>query len=466
MRLVQVIVDLLCLAMAFLVGRVVRGWWDGRALNLFVTDPSMILFAFSALFALVWFLVAQGHYVRRRPFWEELRAVINTVMVAAAINAVLILVAKQYSPVTQYLASWAAAILLIPAGRYLLRSHLLRIGKWQRPTIIVGTGPNAQEAFSALASEPLMGFEIIAFVRLDGEIGAVAAGRLEGSVVSVEPESAWSTGRMMRHQVVIALDGSNADIQTDMLARLSGAGHREVFLAPTLRGFALHGMEITHFFRHELLLLGLRNNLARKAPRLLKRIFDVVTSLALLCLLSPLLIWIVLSIRRSGTPALFSHPRVGQSGRIFPCYKFRTMVLDADHVLQHLLETDEVIRAEWNREFKLKNDPRVTKIGRFLRETSLDELPQIWNVLKGDMSLVGPRPVVAEELQRYGDARSLYLQVRPGITGLWQISGRNNVDYSYRVALDTWYVRNWSLWYDLAILVKTVSVVFGRKGAY
>jgi Undecaprenyl-phosphate galactose phosphotransferase WbaP len=311
-----------------------------------------------------------------------------------------------------------------------------------------------------------MGFEIIAFVRPDGEIGAVAAGRLEGSVVPIEPESAWSTDRMMRHQVVIALEGSNADIQTDLLARLSSAGHREVFLAPTLRGFALHGMEITHFFRHELLLLGLRNNLARKGPRLLKRIFDVVTSLALLCFLAPLLIWIVLSIRLSGAPALFSHPRVGQGGRVFPCYKFRTMVLDADHVLQHLIETDEAIRAEWNREFKLKNDPRVTKIGRFLRGTSLDELPQIWNVLKGDMSLVGPRPVVPEELQRYGDARSLYLQVRPGITGLWQISGRNNVDYSYRVALDTWYVRNWSLWYDLAILVKTVSVVFGRKGAY
>ena len=466
MWLLQIFVDLLCLAVAFLAGRVIRYWWDGRELNLFATDPSMMLFAFSALFALAWFLVAQGHYVRRRPFWEELRAIFNTVMAAAAVNAVLILVTKKYSPATQYRASCATAILLIPAGRYLLRSHLLRIGKWQRSTIIVGTGPNAQEAFAALASEPLMGFESIAFGRLAGEDGAMAPGQSGGSIVPIEAEAAWSTDRMLRHQVVIALEGRNAEIQTDLLARLSGAGHREVFLAPTLRGFALYGMEVNHFFRHELLLLGLRNKLARKAPRILKRIFDVVTSLGLLCLLSPLLFWIALSIRRSGTPALFSHPRVGQSGRIFPCYKFRTMVLDADNVLQYLLDTDEVMRAEWNQEFKLKSDPRVTRIGRFLRETSLDELPQIWNVLKGDMSLVGPRPVVPEELQRYGDARSLYLQVRPGITGLWQISGRNNVDYSYRVALDTWYVRNWSLWYDLAILVKTVSVVFGRKGAY
>jgi len=466
MRLLQATVDLLCLALAYAVGRLARYLWDGRPLDLLVADGSTTLFGLSALFAVTWFLVAQGHYVRRRPFWEELRAVVNTIMAAAAINAVLTLVTKQYSPVTQYLAAWAAAILLIPSGRYLLRNYLLRIGKWQRPTVIIGTGPNAREAWAALASEPLMGFDVVAFVRLAAETESVTPAQLAGSSIPVEPETAWSPERLMRHQVVIALEGSDGGIQTDWLARLARAGHREVFLAPTLRGLALHGMEITHFFRHELLLMGVRNNLARKGPRLLKRVFDMAASLLLLCILAPLFIWIALRIGQSGTPIFFSHSRVGRHGSIFPCYKFRTMVPDADRVLQRLLEADPTARAEWDREFKLKNDPRVTPIGKFLRETSLDELPQIWNVLKGDMSLVGPRPVVVEELQRYGDDRSFYLQVRPGITGLWQISGRNDVDYSYRVSLDTWYVRNWSLWYDLAILMKTVSVVFGRKGAY
>ena len=465
MRLLQATVDLLCLALAYTVGRFARYLWDGRPLDLLVADASTMLFGFSALFAVTWFLVAQGHYVRRRPFWEELRAVVNTVMAAAAINAVLTLVTKQYSPVTQYLAAWAAAILLIPAGRYLLRNYLLRVGKWQRPTVIIGAGPNAREACAALASEPLMGFDVVAFVRL-AETESVTPGQFGTSSIPVEPETAWDIERLMQHQVVIALEGKDGGAQVDWLTRLARAGHREVFLAPTLRGLALHGMEITHFFRHELLLMGVRNNLARKGPRLLKRIFDMAASLLLFSILAPLFIWIAIRIRLSGTPVFFSHSRVGRNGRIFRCYKFRTMVLDADRALQRLLETDLAARTEWDREFKLKNDPRVTSIGQFLRETSLDELPQIWNVLKGDMSLVGPRPVVPEELRRYGDDRSFYLQVRPGITGLWQISGRNDVDYSYRVSLDTWYVRNWSLWYDLAILMKTVSVVLGRKGAY
>jgi lipopolysaccharide/colanic/teichoic acid biosynthesis glycosyltransferase len=127
---------------------------------------------------------------------------------------------------------------------------------------------------------------------------------------------------------------------------------------------------------------------------------------------------------------------------------------------------DPARRQEWTEEHKLKDDPRITPIGKFLRETSLDELPQLVNVLRGDMSLVGPRPVVPDELERYGDDRAFYLQVRPGITGLWQISGRNDLDYASRVSLDVWYVRNWSLWYDLAILIKTVPIVLFRRGAY
>jgi len=139
---------------------------------------------------------------------------------------------------------------------------------------------------------------------------------------------------------------------------------------------------------------------------------------------------------------------------------------DADKVLKELLEKDTVARAEWDKDFKLKNDPRITPIGQFLRKTSLDELPQIINVIKREMSLVGPRPIVTAELERYGDYVNLYLQVLPGVTGLWQVSGRNDTSYAERVSLDAWYVQNWSVWYDIAILFKTVDVVFNRRGAY
>ena len=140
--------------------------------------------------------------------------------------------------------------------------------------------------------------------------------------------------------------------------------------------------------------------------------------------------------------------------------------MNSQEVLQNLLENDPVARAEWDKDFKLRDDPRITPIGKFIRRTSLDELPQLFNVLKGEMSLVGPRPVIAEELLRYCDDADYYRMAKPGMTGLWQVSGRNDVDYEKRVYFDSWYVKNWSLWNDIVILFKTVSVVLKRDGAY
>jgi lipopolysaccharide/colanic/teichoic acid biosynthesis glycosyltransferase len=189
-------------------------------------------------------------------------------------------------------------------------------------------------------------------------------------------------------------------------------------------------------------------------------------ALAILVLLSPLmgavafLIW-----RRDGAPVLFAHYRVGHDGKLFRCMKFRTMYRDAERMLSELLAKDPAARAEWQREQKLLRDPRITPIGHFLRRTSLDELPQLFNVLRGDMSLVGPRPITVGELTRYGRVRWHYLSVRPGITGLWQVSGRNNTSYDERVALDRRYVEERTVWMNLSILLKTVKVVVARDGA-
>jgi undecaprenyl-phosphate galactose phosphotransferase len=207
--------------------------------------------------------------------------------------------------------------------------------------------------------------------------------------------------------------------------------------------------------------------LARKPSHAkLKRLLDLIgASIALLIALIPMLI-IACTLRVKRVPVLFVHERVGHNGKRFPCYKFSTMYPDATLRLAELLDRDPMARAEWERDFKLKCDPRVTPIGDFLRKTSLDELPQLWNVLVGHMSLVGPRPVIEAELSRYGDYLRDYLSVRPGITGLWQVSGRNQTTYDERVALDAHYVRNWSLWLDGVILVRTIQVVVARKGAY
>ena len=197
-----------------------------------------------------------------------------------------------------------------------------------------------------------------------------------------------------------------------------------------------------------------------------KRGFDVVCTVPLLIALAPLFAVVALLVRRDSGPVTFAHERIGQHGQKFRCLKFRTMVVNADEVLHELLARDPQARSEWARDFKLRNDVRVTAVGRFLRRTSLDELPQLWNVLRGEMSLVGPRPIVEQELERYGSDVGFYLMAKPGITGLWQVSGRNDVDYARRVSLDVSYVQQWSLLQDVAILVKTIGVVMRREGAY
>jgi len=206
--------------------------------------------------------------------------------------------------------------------------------------------------------------------------------------------------------------------------------------------------------------------LTAPAGRRSKRAFDVVASIALIVLFGPLLLLIALAVRCDGGPALFGHRRIGAAGTSFRCWKFRSMVLDSEAVLAQTLATDPVARAEWDKDFKLRNDPRVTPLGNFLRKSSLDELPQLFNVLKGEMSLVGPRPIVAAEVERYGQAMEEYRACKPGITGLWQVSGRNDVDYAERVELDRRYAWSWSLKGDLIILVRTLGVVARRSGAY
>jgi exopolysaccharide production protein ExoY len=197
-----------------------------------------------------------------------------------------------------------------------------------------------------------------------------------------------------------------------------------------------------------------------------KRVLDVVGAIVLAAVFSPLILAIALLMRREGGSVIYKHRRIGRDGRAFECLKFRTMVSNADQVLRELLEKDPAIKAEWVRDHKLRCDPRVTRLGKFLRRTSLDELPQLWNVMRGEMSLVGPRPVVREELLRYGRNVRAYLSAKPGITGLWQVKGRNDTDYRRRVVLDTYYVRNQNLLLDLYILLKTTRVVLGGSGAY
>ena len=197
-----------------------------------------------------------------------------------------------------------------------------------------------------------------------------------------------------------------------------------------------------------------------------KRLFDLVMGCLLIVFLAPLMLFIAALVRLDGGPALFGHRRVGPDGGSFRCWKFRSMVPNAEQALADVLQSDPAARQEWSDDFKLKADPRITPIGRFLRVSSLDELPQLFNVLTGEMSLVGPRPIVTEEIERYGKAFESYCACRPGMTGVWQVSGRNRVDYPRRVFYDQQYAADWSFALDLSILCRTVIVVSRRSGAF
>jgi exopolysaccharide production protein ExoY len=191
-----------------------------------------------------------------------------------------------------------------------------------------------------------------------------------------------------------------------------------------------------------------------------KRLLDISVALAALILLCPLMLMVASLIKLTiGGPVIFAHPRVGLNGRTFRCLKFRSMIINGDEVLGRYLESNPAAAREWRENRKLKSDPRVTPLGRLLRKSSLDELPQFFNVLRGEMSCVGPRPIVAAELERYGSHVGCYLGARPGITGMWQVSGRSMLRYRRRVALDRIYVRHWSIWLDIALLVRTVPAV-------
>ncbi len=240
-----------------------------------------------------------------------------------------------------------------------------------------------------------------------------------------------------------------------------------VLFTPSIVGTPMGNLEISTLFVEQITVIKSKNNLSRWYNRMLKMVFDLVVTLIGTILISPILLILAIMVGISnGGGVIFAHKRIGRNGKVFPCYKFQTMVNNADEALEKYLKENPEARKEWEENFKLENDPRVTKLGAFLRKTSLDELPQVFNVLKGEMSLVGPRPIVQAEVEKYGENIREYYMVRPGITGMWQASGRSDTTYEERVFMDTWYVKNWSIWLDIKYLVRTFTVVIKREGAY
>jgi len=302
----------------------------------------------------------------------------------------------------------------------------------------------------------------VAFFDVDGSQPAL---ELFGIPVLKDEQQLWSLVNS-ETQFIVAVEYEQSQSRDLWLKNLAKHNCRSVSVIPSLRGVPLYGTDMAYIFSHEVMILRVNNNLAKRTSRFLKRSFDIVGALSIITMLMPALAVLIFMVSRDGGAPIYGHERVGLNGRKFKCLKFRSMVVNSKEVLEEVLRTDPAAREEWDKDFKLKNDPRITRVGHFIRKTSLDELPQLWNVVRGEMSLVGPRPVIEAELERYAGDVDYYFMAKPGMTGLWQVSGRNDVDYETRVYFDSWYVKNWSLWNDIAILFKTVGVVLKRDGAY
>lgn len=451
-----------------------EGMHAGEPWAIVGADTRLFVFAALQLGAIVWFHLA-GHYSKRRPMWDEIAQTTRILAFLAAADAITLYLLKLPFSRFWFLATWTLAMMLVPFARSMVKDLLIRGGIWQRPAMVLGTGDNALATVNALRDEPSMGLVPIALIAADGNTnenapaGAPAPKSTSANaslpVISVGELESLVPKDSRGLTIFVALDNYQSSSDSRIIHKIRHL-FQDILIVPPITGFPLYGAEVHHLFRQDVFFLTIRNNLGSGTTRLVKRVFDICIASILLIALWPLFLYFYFRIRADGGPAIFVHWRVGANGQPFPCYKFRTMVPNAEHKLRDLLEQHVAMRREWEANFKLTDDPRITKIGRFLRRSSLDELPQLWNVLTGDMSLVGPRPVVSEELERYGDDAFYYLETRPGITGVWQVSGRSDVDYAFRVYLDSWYVKNWSLWYDIVILIKTIRVVAARVGAY
>lgn len=411
---------------------------------------------------LFWIWFVYRDYTYRKPLVDQYRYLVKLFFVMAMVDlATLALMHAEFSR-TEWALVWIVGFVAVPVFRGLVRIVLSRFNIWQWTSIIIGSGSNAREAYFALKQDRSMGYEVRAFFAPDNKSNRSP---VVGIPLIFERKEDYLPLCQNAH-FFIALEYEQTELRDNLVRYLSQIGCRNVVVIPALRGVPLIGTDIMHVFSHEVLMMRLHNNLALLSSRFLKRVIDISLASIALIALSPAMAFLAYKISRDGGSAIYGHERVGQNGKRFRCLKFRSMVNNANEVLAQLLASDPAAKAEWDKDFKLRNDPRVTRIGQFIRKTSLDELPQLWNVLKGEMSLVGPRPVIQEELERYGDDKDYYLMAKPGVTGLWQVSGRNDTDYGTRIYLDSWYVKNWSVWYDLIIMCKTFAVVLRRDGAY
>ncbi len=444
-----VIIDGLIMLLSLKIAQLAISWSGQAQTGAWPVRDDEIILVFLLMAA---FLGLKGRYSARIPCWDEIRVVGSASLCALGCEAWIGIISNDILSRLPLLLALVLFPALATGANRLTKSLLARAGIWTIPLVVVGSHQCVTDAERILTMDPSLGYSVVGKLDPATIMSEAALPRLRPVLQAYHAKS-----------LVIATDGSKiADrqlIECALQERIPFSTMMLPYVAPTFAS------KSTCFFSHDSVLLSFHDGLAQPIPRIAKSTADILVALALLVITAPFLLAISFAIRLDGGPVLFRQLRIGVAGRPFYCLKFRTMIVDADRKLEAALAGSAELRAEWNTHRKLRDDPRITRVGRFLRKTSLDELPQLINVLRRDMSLVGPRPIVASEVPLYGDHIAQYYATRPGLTGLWQVSGRSNTTFERRVQLDVWYVNNWTFWHDIVVLLKTIPAVFKRQGA-
>ncbi len=458
MILVLVITDVFSLSLSGLIALML----DWSIAGVHEIAPYAALIPFISLFLLVFAALGLYSGVSLSASEELRRSTLACILISLTVAISTVSIRHSHVLITWYIAvAICISIVAVPVAREIVRAQYSKAAWWGYPTVILGDGESAKRLIRTLHKQTDLGLKPMALICSD----AAETNHVYGVPVIEERElSDWEPYLKGRGYALVTGTGEARERLMNVIAD-NRRYFPHVLIIPEAWEFSCFSVSPKNV--GGFLGLEVRESLFQPGKQLLKRGLDLFVTLIVLLFAAPILLAVALAIKfDSPGPLFYSQRRVGRNGKEFRAWKFRSMVSDADAQLARYLAAHPEMAAEWEQNHKLRDDPRVTKLGAFLRKTSLDEIPQLWNIIRGDMSLVGPRPIVQAEIPKYGKYFSLYTSVQSGLTGLWQVSGRSQTSYAERVTFDTFYIRNWSVWLDLYILFRTIGVLWLRTGAY
>lgn len=413
----------------------------------------------------------KGHYTNRFPWWSQVQFITSLMAFMVIMDGFLSFALELYFSRPLIILNWGFAFLFLLISRHLAFVIQKNALYWQVPTIVIGDSAAVSDVLYALNGDRSTGY-VPHTVFLRGprsEEFSLETIPARFRAITVYEDNDDVATYILSHPdnyYIISLESFRGDKRDDVIRALDRAEARYAII-PAIGGISLYDMEPRYFFGQDVMFLHAKP-VSSPLGRAAKRGMDIALSSAALLVLLPVIgiVCLMLKIEGQGGTIFYGGSRLGRHGKLFQCWKFRSMEPDSDHLLEDYFIQNPEMREAWDTYHKLPDDPRIkTRTARLIRKSSIDEIPQLWNVFKGDMSLVGPRPILPSEETEYGNNIDAYIKVKPGITGLWQVSGRNAVSFQRRIYWDNWYVRNWSLWGDIVIILKTIPVVISRSDA-